>query len=48
MQAAGAERYERVRVDWELGEGERGGWGIAREETREVQVRYHEPEEEIA
>lgn len=42
-QAAQAERYQRVRVDWSLGDGV-----LAVEETKEVEVRYHLPEEEIA
>lgn len=50
-QAAGSERYERIRVDWEMdpssGMGATG-WGVAREETRPIEVRYHSPEEEIA
>ena len=46
MQAAQAERYQRVKVDWAIGdEGERE---MSREETREIEVRYHSPEEEIA
>ncbi|CED83047.1 glutamine-dependent nad synthetase with gat domain-containing protein [Phaffia rhodozyma] len=42
-QAAQAERYQRINVDWELGQGV-----LSAHETEEIEVRYHLPEEEIA
>jgi len=46
MQAAQGERYQRVKVDFAVGdEGEKE---MSREETREVETRFHSPEEEIA
>jgi NAD+ synthase (glutamine-hydrolysing) len=47
QQAAGAERYERVQVDWSLGEGD-SIEAMARGETEGKPARYHQPEEEIA
>ncbi|KAL7414937.1 hypothetical protein BDY24DRAFT_385103 [Mrakia frigida] len=46
MQAAQGERYQRVKVDFAVGdEGEKE---MSRDETKEVETRFHSPEEEIA
>lgn len=44
QQAAAAERYDRIQVDWSLGEDQ----VLAKEETQTQEARFHVPEEEIA
>ncbi|KAH9839955.1 glutamine-dependent NAD synthetase with GAT domain-containing protein [Rhodofomes roseus] len=53
MQAAGAERYQRIEVDWALSGGkfgvrEDGEPGDLAMTDRRFEVRFHKPEEEIA
>ena len=53
MQAAGAERYQRVEVEWALSGGkfgvrEEGEPGDLVMTGKAFAVRYHKPEEEIA
>lgn len=49
MQAAGAERYQRIEVDFALSGGKFSGIADGRTlASRTFEVRYHRPEEEIA